>query len=330
MRTFDDKPAVRSSVPLLVGLMGPSGGGKTYSALRLATGIQEVVGGDIFVIDTEARRALHYADYFKFRHVEFAPPYRSADYLAAIEHCVAKGAKVVVVDSMTHEHAGPGGYLDFAEEELTRMAGDDFRKREACKLASFIKPSQERRRMIDGILRLPANFVFCFRAKERVKPMKDERGKTRIENVGFMPVAGPELVFEMTCCGLLLPHAGGVPTWQSEDVGERMMIKTARQFDSLFADSRPLDEDHGRGLALWAKGGAEAPQIAKESPLLAIPQVDLIIDRQTLMDIGRTKAEAGMGALKFWWLEELAEDQRKAIGKAGLDELKETVPHDRR
>jgi ABC-type sulfate/molybdate transport systems ATPase subunit len=45
VRKFEFVPAVRASVPLLVGLYGPSGGGKTFSALRLATGIQEVTGG---------------------------------------------------------------------------------------------------------------------------------------------------------------------------------------------------------------------------------------------------------------------------------------------
>ena len=58
-RIFTDAPATREHVPLLIGLMGPSGVGKTYSALRLATGIQTVTGGDIFVIDTETNRAKH-------------------------------------------------------------------------------------------------------------------------------------------------------------------------------------------------------------------------------------------------------------------------------
>ena len=46
-RIFTARPAVRESVPLLIGLTGPSGGGKTFSALRLATGIQTVTGGDV-------------------------------------------------------------------------------------------------------------------------------------------------------------------------------------------------------------------------------------------------------------------------------------------
>src|SRR6516164_9578510 len=73
-RVFVAKPAVRESVPLLIGLMGPSSSGKTYSALRLATGIQRVTGGEIYCIDTESRRMLHYADSFKFRHIQFDAP----------------------------------------------------------------------------------------------------------------------------------------------------------------------------------------------------------------------------------------------------------------
>src|ERR1700749_2602141 len=114
-RTFEDHEATRQKVPLLVGLMGPSGSGKTFSALRLATGIQQVSGGDIYFIDTEARRALPSADQFKFRHLEFNAPFGSLDYLAAIEHCVKAGAKVIVIDSMSHEHIGPGGYLQTQE-----------------------------------------------------------------------------------------------------------------------------------------------------------------------------------------------------------------------
>jgi ABC-type dipeptide/oligopeptide/nickel transport system ATPase subunit len=255
-RTFDAKPAVRESVPLLIGIMGPSGAGKTFSALRLATGIQTVTGGDIYVIDTEARRALHYADSFKFKHVQFDAPFGSLDYLAAIQQCVKQGAKVIVVDSMSHEHTGPGGYLDFQEAEVKRMAGDDYAKRERVKMAGWIRPAGERRKMIDGILQLNANFIFCFRAKEKTKPVKGGG----IREMGFMPIAGDEFVFEMTACCLLMPGANGVPTWQSENVGEKQMIKTALQFNSLFADSKPLDENIGRNLAQWAKGGEATPR----------------------------------------------------------------------
>jgi adenylylsulfate kinase-like enzyme len=77
-RKFTANDAKREHVPLLIGLTGPSGGGKTFSALRLATGIQQVTGGDIYFIDTESRRALHYADQFKFKHVELEGAVRLA------------------------------------------------------------------------------------------------------------------------------------------------------------------------------------------------------------------------------------------------------------
>jgi ABC-type dipeptide/oligopeptide/nickel transport system ATPase subunit len=250
VRTFDAKPAVRESVPLLIGLMGSSGSGKTFSALRLATGIQTVTGGDIYFIDSEARRALHYADQFTFKHVQLDPPFGSLDYLAAIQHCVKQGAKVIVIDSMTHEHSGPGGYLMTQEAEVERMAGSDYAKRERVKMAGWIKPSALRQRMIAGILQLNVNLIFCFRAKEKTKPVKGGG----IQELGFMPIAGEELLFEQTVNCLLMPKSGGVPTWRSDQIGEKMMMKLPRQFEKLFADSKPLDEETGRALAQWAKG----------------------------------------------------------------------------
>lgn len=252
-RKFEAKPAVRESVPLLVGIMGPSGSGKSFSGLRLATGIQQVTGGDVFAIDTEARRLLHYADQFKFKHVQFDPPHGSLDYLAAIEHCVKQGAKVIVVDSMSHEHSGVGGMIELQEAELDRLGGNDYAKRERVKMLAWQKPKANRRKLIDRILQINANFVFAFRARQTVKPMK-VGGKTEIVPQGFMPIAGDEFLFEQTVNILLLPKSGGVPTWESENVGERMMIKSAKQFEGLFVDRRPLDEAHGKALAEWARG----------------------------------------------------------------------------
>ena len=88
-RTFDYSPAAISTLPLLLGLGGPTGSGKTFSALRLATGMQRVTPGDIALIDTEARRATAYAKHFKFMHLDFAPPFGPLDYLDAIEHAVS-------------------------------------------------------------------------------------------------------------------------------------------------------------------------------------------------------------------------------------------------
>lgn len=252
MRTFEDRPAVRERVPLLIGLMGPSGGGKTYSAMRLASGIQKVSGGDIFVIDTEARRALHYADKFRFRHVVFAPPFGPLEYLAAIEHCVARGAGTIIVDSMSHEHEGQGGVLEMHESETKRIAKAWKTTEGKASMAGWAKPKQERRRLINTILQLPANFIFCFRAKNKIKV---EAGKDP-KPMGFMPIAGEEFVFEMGVCALLLPGAGGIPTWDSNELGERQMIKLPEWAQQMMREERPLDERIGEALAKWSAGTA--------------------------------------------------------------------------
>lgn len=262
VRKFEAKDAVRQAVPLLVGIMGCSGAGKTFSALRLATGIQAVTGGDIYGIDTEARRMLHYADMFKFKHVQFDPPHGSLDYLAAIEQCVKAGAKIIVIDSTSHEHTA---MLDFQEHELDRMAGDDSAKRERMKMLAWQKPKAARRRLIERLTQINATIISCFRAKESVRPMKIG-GKTEIVPQGFMPIAGDEFLFEQTVNILLLPKSGGVPTWQSENVGEKMMMKLPVQFADIFADSKPLDEATGRALAEWASGGASTGRRPGERP----------------------------------------------------------------
>lgn len=252
-RNFTAKDAKREQVPLLIGLTGPSGGGKTYSALRLATGIQSVTGGDIYFIDTESRRALHYADQFKFKHVALNAPFGSLDYLSALEFCVNQGAKVVIVDSMSHEHEGPGGMVDLHDTILDRMAGNDEGKRRAMQMLAWSEPKQKRRALINGILRLNANFIFCFRAKNTSKPIK-RNGRTEVEQMGFMPIAGEEFVFEQTLNALLLPGAGGVPSWHSDQPGERTMIKLPEQFMFLRDRNAPLDEKIGASLARWAAG----------------------------------------------------------------------------
>jgi ABC-type dipeptide/oligopeptide/nickel transport system ATPase subunit len=253
VRVFDDKPATREATPLLLGLIGPSGGGKTYSALRLATGIQRIVGGEIWGIDTESRRMLHYADRFKFRHVQFPAPFGSLDYLAAIEHCVRKGAKTIIVDSMSHEHEGPGGVLEQHANETKRLAALWKTSEEKAQMSAWSGPKQNRRRMINSILQINANIIFCFRAKEKMK-----LGGAKPMELGFMPIAGEEFVYEMVLKCLLLPGANGTPTWKSNYPGEQMMMKLPEQFKDMFGEPKQLDEDMGEKLARWAAGSADA------------------------------------------------------------------------
>lgn len=254
-REFVAVPARREQVPLLIGLTGPSGSGKTRSGLRLAAGIQRVVGKEIYVIDTESRRALHYSDDFKFKHLDFKAPFGSLDYLQALTYCVKQGAGVVMVDQISSEHDGPGGMVDFQEAELDRMAGDDWQKRERCKMLAWAKPKAARRRLICGLLQLNCNFIFCFRAKSISKPVKVS-SKTEVVPQGFVPIAGDEFIYEMTANCLLMPKSNGVPTWESEFPGEKMAMKLPEQFKGILKPGVQLSEDIGEKLARWAAGDA--------------------------------------------------------------------------
>lgn len=261
-RNFVISDAVRKQVPLLVGLVGPSGGGKTFSALRLATGFQKVMGGDIFYIDTEANRALHYSDKFKFKHLPFGAPFSPLDYLEAIEACAKQGAKNIIIDSMSLEHEGTGGVLEMHEAELSRISKGDDSKRDKANFLAWAKPKAERRKLINSILQMPINYIFCFRSKEKLR-MTPGRPP---EALGWQPIAGEEYIYETTLNCLLLPNAGGVPTWNPDEKAEKQMVKLPGQFKSFFKDGQPLSEEIGVKLAEWARGGTpEAPKASGDT-----------------------------------------------------------------
>lgn len=300
-RNFAARDAVREAVPLFISLTGPSSSGKTFSGLSIGEGIQKVTGGDIHLIDTENRRGLHYADRFRYKHVQFDPPFGSLDYLAAMEQSVKAGAGVIIVDSASLEHEGPGGMLDFQDQELRRLAGDDYGtwKAERFNMLAWQKPKMHRRQLIAGLVRLNAAIIFCFRAKETSRPIKDENGKTKIVPMGFTPISGDEWIFEMGLGALLMPGSRGVPTWESDNPGERMAIKLPEQFAWLKSMAGPLNSEVGVRLAEWARG---------EPP----------VDEATVKAAAIAAAKAG----KFddWW--KAASPAERSVARKHQDEIK--------
>jgi hypothetical protein len=315
-RTFSDSPAIRATVPILVGVCGPSGGGKTFSALRLAAGMQREVGGDIFGIDSEANRMLHYADDFKFRHVPLGAPFSPADYGAAIRHCVERGARHVVVDSGSHMHEGIGGLLQ-EHDRLLAAKGGDLRHSMSC----WIQPKRDLKQFIDGILQLRINLIFCFRAREKLKLVQ---GKDPVP-LGYMPIIADELLFEMTLNCLLYPNSKGVPSWQPDEMGERAIVKLPRQFVELFKERRALDENHGAALARWAAGGqavagtqaaAPAPAHAPaEPPSASDPRNELIARLAEILTGNGIRDQKA----RISWVERMA---RKNAANVTADELR--------
>lgn len=200
---------------LLIGIAGPQNSGKTVSALRLATGIAGPKG-KIVLIDTENKRARKYAGRFNFDTIDLDPPFDSLRYLEAIQAADDYGADVIIVDSTSHEHEGPGGVLEQHEQALQKMAGDDYRKREKLKFAAWIKPKANRNRLIQfGLQRTRAHVILCFRAKEKLEMVKVD-GKIEPVNTGWQPISGDEFGYEMSIMMILPPGSKGTPDWEQK------------------------------------------------------------------------------------------------------------------
>jgi hypothetical protein len=319
-RTFTTSPAVRARVPLLLALAGASGSGKTYSALRLAVGMQKVFGGAINVIDTESNRALHYADTFKFEHTPFPPPFSPDDYADVLAHVSKLKPGIVIVDQLSYEHDGIGGLLEWHETELDRMAGQDWAKRDKCNMAAWIRPKAARRRLINEIVQVGEAFalIMLFRAKETAKPVKGSDGKLAIEDQGYLPIAGPEFLYEATASCVLLPRSNGVPTWKSAFRGEDFFNKRPKQFETILAADRQLSETMGEEMARWASGNtaAEPAKTTKPAAPAAEPR-----DLQTLCDLAEAKVREGLFAFNLW-ADGLTPEEKRLVGRDRYDSWK--------
>lgn len=259
VRQFQASPGVRKAGGLLVSIVGPSSSGKTLSALKLAAGIRSVCGGEIDLIDTENRRALAYADKYKFNHVPFDPPFSPDDYWEVIKYCVIeRGTKTVIVDQTSFEHEGVGGVLEWHEREIERLL-KQWRDstRDKVQMAAWQAPKAARTRLINEIQRMNTNLIFTFRAKEKIKIVPGKPPK----DLGWQAVSGDEWMYAMSLQFLLTPGSDGRPTWQSDLPSERAVMKLPLQFREMFSRESPaqLDEEAGRKIAEWAAGSAAMP-----------------------------------------------------------------------
>lgn len=257
MSAFQFIPAKREQVGLIIGMIGGTGSGKTYSAMRLATGLSQ--GKPFAVIDTEAGRAKHYADQFKFDHGDLKPPFRPDAYTGAIMAADAAGYPVIVVDSMSHVWSGDGGVLDWHEEEFQRMGG-----RDNVKITAWIKPKMGHKAMVQKLLQVRAHLILCFRAEEKIEMVRED-GKLKVVKKetptgldGWVPICEKNLPFELTASFLLM----------SQRPGYAHPIKLQEQHRPMVPLDRPITEETGRALAEWAAGGAprQAPQQPANAP----------------------------------------------------------------
>ncbi len=233
-------------MPLMLAIVGASGSGKTLSALLLAEGIKRVQPGPIVVIDTEALRALKHADGNpdRFIHVPFAAPFGPLDYIDALKHGLTHKPSTIIVDSISHEWEGEGGVLDQHDTVVAE-------KGRSHDQIAWKKPKSEHTKLKHFILQQRCNWIFCFRAKEKIKPVKGGEP----EDLGWQPLGAEDLIYEMDLCALLYPGVDGRPKWKSPRMHEQEKMKLPGWWRALFAGEPQLNPDIGEQLARWATGG---------------------------------------------------------------------------
>lgn len=172
--------AVKEQIELRAAITGPTGGGKTYTALRMAFAL----GKKVLVIDTERKSARKYADEkpdgfaWNFDVIEL-PDYSPSTYTEAIHLGVKAGYEVIVIDSLSHAWEGEGGIL-----ELQQKYGGRYQ--------DWAKVNPLHFGLIDAILNAPTHMIVTMRSKMEyaMETVEDGKGKThtQVTKVGMSPI----------------------------------------------------------------------------------------------------------------------------------------------
>ncbi len=203
---FHASEATRESILLRAGICGPTGSGKTKTALILATRMVERLGtGPLFVIDSENKSALRYAysprskQGYRFKHVAMPEDdYSPAAYMAALDYCESQGAGVIVIDSLSHAWNGINGVLEQVDQ-VTERSRSKSSFSEGWKTMTPVH-----NRLIQRILGSSAHVIFTLRAKVDWVIQENAAGKKEPVKVGLQPVQRegvdyePDLFFDMT------------------------------------------------------------------------------------------------------------------------------------
>lgn len=230
------KKATKQKSKFKIALTGPSGAGKTYSALRIAKGI----GGKVAVIDTENGSSNFYSDNFDFDVLDLRPPYTTEKYIDAINAAVKSGYDILIIDSITHAWAGEGGILD-SKSQMDSRGGNSWTN------WSKMTPVQEK--FVSSILHSNIHTICTMRSKQDYVLEVNDKGKSAPKKVGLAPIQRDGLEYEFT---LVLDIAQDHNAIASKD-------RTSLFNNTIFT----ITEQTGETLINWANQGVELSPIEK-------------------------------------------------------------------
>lgn len=176
--------AKRQQVKLRIGLSGPSGFGKTYSALLLAFGIIND-WSKIALIDTENNSASLYSHLGAFNVLNLSEPFTPERYIEAIKVCEKAGVEVIIIDSISHEWSGKGGCLEIHEN----LGG---------RFNDWAKVTPRHTAFLDGIINSKAHVITTSRRKVDYSLDQDSNGKTKVMKLGTKEIQREGFEYELT------------------------------------------------------------------------------------------------------------------------------------
>jgi len=224
------KRATKRQARLRAAVFGPSGGGKTFSCLRIAAGLAG--GGRVAVIDTERGSASKYSDRFEFDVMELADQ-TVQGYVEAIK--AANGYDVLVIDSLSH------GWQSLLEE-VEKLAKAKYR---GNTWSAWSEGTPLQKKLVESILSFPGHVLATIRSKTEWTTVEDGRGKKVPQRIGMAPEQGKGIEYEFD---ILLEIS-------TEHIANVIKDRTGKFQDKLI--DKP-DEEFGRQLALWLSDGEPA------------------------------------------------------------------------
>jgi hypothetical protein len=237
------KKATKAQAKLRAAIFGPSGAGKTFTSLRVATGLAGDAGR-IAVIDTERGSASKYSDRFAFDVLELEDQ-TIQGYVDAIRLAADEGYAVLVIDSLSH------GWQTLLEE-VEKLAKAKYR---GNTWSAWSEGTPLQRKLVQAILTFPGHVLATMRSKTEWTTVDDGRGKKSPQRVGLAPEQGKGVEYEFD---LLVEIS-------TEHIANVIKDRTGKFQDKLL--DKP-DERFGRELAAWLADGepAKPSVVVKATP----------------------------------------------------------------
>jgi hypothetical protein len=258
--------ATKAQAKLRAAIFGPSGAGKTFTSLRVATGL----GGRIAVIDTERGSASKYSDRFDFDVLELED--QSIDgYIAAIRLAGESGYGVLVIDSLSH------GWQTLLEE-VEKLAKAKYR---GNTWSAWSEGTPLQRKLVKAILDFPGHVLATMRSKTEWTTV-DNNGKKSPQRVGLAPEQGKGVEYEFD---LLVEIS-------TEHIANVIKDRTGKFQDKLI--DKP-DEKFGRELAAWLADGVPAPltsSVKAPEPAAKARWLERVAQARSVEDLGRIGDDA--------------------------------------